>query len=346
MYYLLLVFSHWQPVVLYIHSIFQAFYYRIHPDELAALNHQYGFDRPWYEQWLTYITKTLTGDLGYSPRYAQPVLNVLQKAIPTTLGFVLPGILIALIIGIPFGIKSSVSKPKNNAYITTSSIVGVSIPIFVIALFVKGIIYEFFFYLGLSTHDRSIIDHSFYEGQYNTKFFSYPSHLIFGLRPTGFLPLDSLLSLNIPLFIDVILHMLGPIFCIIIVVLPFVVRMTRVAMVETLKKEYILLARSKGLDERVILYKHAFRNALLPMATLFGFLFSSVILGTVFIEMVFSFPGIGYMFYVGINYFDFSLILAFLFLTTTTYIIFNLVVDFVYYFIDPRIRSNITNNSD
>lgn len=344
MYYLLLAFSHGMPVVLYIPDEYAAFSLALHPEKLAALNKLYGFDKPWYMQWLTFFGKMFTGDLGYSPKYNQPVVDVIAKAIPATLEFVIPGILLALLIGIPYGIKSSVAKPKENFYITTTSLIGVSIPVFVVALFIKGLIWETFFYLGFASGDHSIFDISFYSGMYNGKIFSYPNHLIFGLQPTGFLLIDSLLSLNIPLFFDALAHLLGPIFCIMLVVIPFVVRMTRSAMTVTLKQDYVLLAKSKGLDQKVILYKHAFRNALLPMTTLFGYLFSAVILGTVYIEVVFLYPGIGYMFYLGINFYDLGLMLAFLLISTTTYILFNITVDLIYYFIDPRIGSTDNQN--
>ena len=339
MYYFLIAFSHGEPVVLYFRSEFDAIYYALHPVELANLKAKYGFDQPWYIQWFLSVYRLLTGNWGYSPKYHMPILDVVAMSVPATLEFVLPGILLALLIGIPYGIKSSVAKPKENLYITTTSLVGVSIPIFVVALFIKGLLWEIIFYLGLSSGDHSVFDAAFYHGRYNTQFFTYPRDLIFGLPPTKFLLVDSLLSLNLPLFFDAILHMLGPIFCITLVVIPFVVRMTRNAMIVTLKKDYIVLAKSKGLEDRVILYKHAFRNALLPMSTLFSYLFSSVILGTVFIEVVFEYPGIGFMLYLGLNFFDLGLILAFLVLTTLTYITFNLVMDLIYYFVDPRIRT-------
>ena len=345
MYYFLLSFSKGIPALLYVNSVFEAIDLKLNPAKLAAINKKYGFDKPWYLQWLNYVIKTLSGNWGNSPRYGgQPVFDVVAKAIPATLEFVLPGILLALLIGIPYGIKSSVSKPKESFYITTTSLLGISIPIFVVALFIKGLIWETFFYLGFASGDHSIFNVSFYSGEFNRKFFTYPNHLIFGIQPTGFLLIDSLFSLNIPLFIDAILHLLGPTFCIMLVIIPFVVRMTRSAMTVTLKQDYILLAKSKGLEQKVILYKHAFRNALLPMATLFGYLFSAVILGTVYIEVVFVYPGIGYMLYQGVNFFDLGLILAFLLISTTTYILFNLTVDLVYYFIDPRIGSTDNQN--
>lgn len=341
MYFFLLEFYKGDPVVLYIPSIFAAIYYRIHPAELAALRVKYGFDKPWYIQWFNTVIRILTGNWGYSPKYGgQPVIQVVAKALPATLEFVIPGLILAVIIGIPLGIKSSIAEPKQDFYIQSSSLIGISIPGFVVALVVKAIEDETFFYFGVVTNTRSIFDTFLEQGQYNKILFGpYPSHLIFGLPVTNFLLIDSLLSLNFWLFLDALLHVVGPMFCIMIFTLPFVVKMTKWSMKEALREDYIILARSKGLEEKKILYRHAFRNALLPMTSMFGYLFTQILMGTVYIEIIFNYPGIGYMLFLGFNYFDLGLILAFLILTTTMFIIFNFLVDIFYYIIDPRINS-------
>lgn len=339
MYYLLLEFFHGDPIFLYIGDLRQILYYRTHPAALEALKAKYGFNQPWYIQWLIVVGRFLTGNWGYSPTYGQQILNIVERALPTTLEFVLPGMILALLIGIPYGIRSSVAKPKQDFYIYGTSLTGISIPVFIVALFIQGLIWGSVFYIGVVTNNHALFNLAFYQGEFNTHYFTYPKHLIFGLPTTNFLLIDSLLSLNFSLFIDALLHLLGPVFCIMLIVLPFIVRMTRNSMVEILKEDYILLAKSKGLEERIILYKHAFRNALLPIVSYLSYLFSAVLLGTVFIEVVFEYPGIGFMLYKGFTYFDLGLILAFLVLTSTGFILLNLFIDILYYFIDPRTKS-------
>lgn len=339
MYYLLLVFYHGQPVILYINSPRQLAYYKTHPVALAALEAKYGFNQPWWFQWFLTVYRILTGNWGYSPSYGLPILTVVQKSLSASLEFVIPGIILAVLIGIPYGIKSAVAQPKQDLYIYGTSLIGISIPVFIVALFIQGLIWGSVFYIGVITNNHSYFNLAFYSGRYNTHFFTYPRGLILGLPPTGFLLIDSLLSLNLPLFIDAILHLLGPVFCIMLVVLPFIVRMTRMAMTSTLKEDYILLAKSKGLEERIILYKHAFRNALLPLVSYLSYLFSAILIATVFVEVVFGFPGIGLMVFLGFQRFDLGLLLAFLIITSTGFILFNLFIDLLYYFIDPRIKS-------
>ena len=190
MYYFLLAFYKGEPVVLYIHSIYAAIYYGTHPAELQALKVKYGFDKPWYIQWLTNLVRILTGNWGYSPRYGQEVIQVVAKALPATLDFVIPGIILAVIVGVPLGIKASVANPKTNLYIQSTSILGVSIPGFVIALIVKAILDETTFYLGWVVSTRKIFDFTGEEGRYDPLLVTYPTHLLFGLPTTGSIIID------------------------------------------------------------------------------------------------------------------------------------------------------------
>ncbi len=197
MYYFLVAFSHGEPVVLYFHNEIDAVYYGTHPKELAALRAAHGFDKPWYIQWILYVARILTGDWGYSPKYNDEIVHVVARALPATLEFVFFGILLALVIGIPYGIKSSIAQPKQNFYIYGTSLIGISAPVFVFALFIKALILETFFYVGFSSNEKSVVTFGFYDGQFNPHYFTYPTHIIFGLPPTGFLLIDSLLSFNI-----------------------------------------------------------------------------------------------------------------------------------------------------
>ncbi len=225
------------PVLLYVPDLLAALELKNDPTKYAALRHKYGFDKPWYIQWYLSFTRLLQGNWGYSPLYGgRPVFTVVAHAFPATLEIVIPAIILALVIGIPYGIKSSVTTPKKSFYITSGSIIGTSIPSFIVAIFIQGFIWEFFFFLAVKTGLNNVFNLSFYHYRYNRQYFTYPTHLIFGLPVTNFLTIDSLLSLNFPLFIDAILHLLGPVFCIFLVVIPFIVRMTRTAMMASINK--------------------------------------------------------------------------------------------------------------
>ena len=329
LYFFLLVVYHGKPEVLYINTIQEATYYATHPAALAALKHKYGFDQPWYIQYIMSTERILFGNWGITPVYGgQSVFSVFSRAFPNTVEIVVPAFIIVLLVGIPLGIKASVSKSeKTELYITGPSVIGMSIPAFVSAIIVQGLIHELSFFLIYRTNNLQFSGYSFYSGLYSSEFFHYPRTLIFGLQPTGFLLIDSLLSGNFLLFIDGILHLIGPVFCLVLTILPYVVRMTRNAMHEVLDQDYILLAKSKGLPDRVIHYPHAFRNALIPILTMAGYLFSMVFFSTIFIEIIFNYPGIGNVLYAGLVRFDLAIIQGFLTFTTLIYILFNLFVD-------------------
>jgi peptide/nickel transport system permease protein len=166
-----------------------------------------------------------------------------------------------------------------------------------------------------------------------------PKSILFGaLPPTGFFTIDSLLSFKFNLFIDVIAHLISPAFVLSLGLMAILSRMTRMAMVEVLRQDYILLAKSKGLRERIILYRHAFRNALLPTLTVAGLALAGLLTGAVLTETVFDWPGIGTVAANAILRLDLAALQGFVILTAILYVLSNLAVDLLYGFIDPRIR--------
>ena len=312
---------------------------RLTPADRAALMHRYGLDRPWYERYLQSVINILQGNWGIAHIYGdQPVLPLVKRAFITTAEVGIYALILSLLIGIPLGIKSSISSAKKDIYITTSSLIGYAAPAFLVAIIIRSLIYEFFFYFASRFHVSTLNDFSFYTGRFNTKFFSYPDKLIFGLPTTGFITFDSLFSLNIPLFVDSSLHMIGPIIVISIALIPIIVKMTRHSMVDVLKQDYILLAKSKGLKERTILYRHAFRNALIPLLTITAITFSTLLISSIYTDIIFDYPGLGLFLYGGINFFDMPVFQGFITISALVFILFNLVVDLFYGIADPRIR--------
>ena len=132
--------------------------------------------------------------------------------------------------------------------------------------------------------------------------------------------------------------MMGPIIVISIALIPIIVKMTRHSMVDVLKQDYILLAKSKGLKERTILYRHAFRNALIPLLTITAVTFSTLLISSIYTDIIFDYPGLGLFLYGGINFFDMPVFQGFITISALVFILFNLVVDLFYGIADPRIR--------
>ena len=309
------------------------------PAGRAELMHRYGLDRPWYVRYFHSVINILQGNWGLAHIYGdRPVLPIVTSHFIATAEVAIYALLISLIIGIPLGIKASISSPKKDIYITTSSLVGYAAPAFLVAIIIRSLIYEFFFYFASRFHTSTLNDFSFYSGRYNTKFFSYPDKLIFGLPTSGFLTFDSLFSLNFPLFVDAFLHMLGPIIVLVIALVPIIVKMTRHSMVDVLKQDYILLAQSKGLKQRTILYRHAFRNALIPLLTITGVAFSTLLISSIYTDIIFDYPGLGLFLFGAINFFDMTVFQAFITISALLFIFFNLAVDLFYGLVDPRIR--------
>jgi peptide/nickel transport system permease protein len=144
--------------------------------------------------------------------------------------------------------------------------------------------------------------------------------------------------LNFPLFINAVAHIIPPAFVLSWVSMALIARMTRMAMIETMKQDYILLAKSKGLNERVIIYRHALRNAIIPTLTIAGLALAGLLSGSVLTETVFDWPGIGSWAVAAISNLDLAAIMGFTIVISFIYVISNLMVDLLYAFVDPRIR--------
>jgi peptide/nickel transport system permease protein len=163
-------------------------------------------------------------------------------------------------------------------------------------------------------------------------------HLSYNYDPiTGFLLLDTFISLDIDLFLDASAHIIPPAFALSWTSMAIIARMTRMAMVETMKQDFILLAKSKGLKEKTIIYRHALRNAIIPTLTVAGLTLAGLLTGSVLVETVFDWPGVGEWAVDAIFYLDLGAIMGFTIIVSILYVVSNLVVDILYVLIDPRI---------
>ena len=297
--------------------------------------HLLGLDQPWYIQYLKYIYRIFfQGDWGRSNTLShEPVLKVLGTRFPATVELAIVALIIGIGFGIPLGIISAIRQDKAADHVARIfALTGVSMPIFwfgiLLQIFISNLNASFPFLPTIP-----------YQGRYNTITYTAPKTILFGLLPsTGFLTIDTTLNFKFNFLTDVLLHLIPPAIVLSLGTMAILSRMTRMSMVEVLRQDYILLAKSKGLRERVILYRHAFRNALLPTLTIAGLALAGLLTGAVLTEEVFSWPGIGYVAANAIINLDLAALQGFVILTAIIYVLSNLLIDLFYGLIDPRIR--------
>ena len=276
----------------------------ISPELIAEIRADYGLDRPLYEQLALYILKILRGDLGHSFFYDVPVVDLILDALPQTLLLVITALSLALVIGTIFGVIAA--RRPNSAFshfITVLSLIGFSAPVF---------------WTGL---------------MFLIAFASF-----IPLFPPAGMADPGLESGSLDYYLDVLHHMVLPVVTLALIYLAFYSRLSRASMLDVLGSDYVRTARAKGLSERVVVYKHALRNALIPIVTIAGLQFAQILSGAVLVEAVFAWPGLGTLALEAILRRDGPTILGILFFSAMVVVIFNLLTDLTYNLIDPRIR--------
>jgi peptide/nickel transport system permease protein len=275
---------------------------------MAEIRRTYGLDQPFHVQLLSYVGRVMQGDLGSSSYFNIPVLDLILERLGPTLLLVVTALLLAIFIGTLFGIIAS-QRPNGvfSHFITILALVGFSAPVFwtaflLIILFVA--ILQIMPLSGLA------------EPGVETGTFSY--------------------------FLDVAHHLILPVLSLSSIYLAQYSRLARASMMDILGSDYIRTARAKGLGERMIIYKHGLRNAIIPVITIAGLQFSHVFSGAVVIETVFSWPGLGTLAFESILRGDTPTIMGILFFSAFVVIVFNLLTDLAYRIADPRIRMSNT----
>ncbi|UCE15022.1 MAG: ABC transporter permease, partial [Candidatus Heimdallarchaeota archaeon] len=216
-------------------------------EEVEAIRLEYGLDQPWYTRFSKHFTHLLQGEWGTTGLYFgyRPVFDVILGYFPPTIELGIVSMIIALALGIPLGIISAMKKDqKTDKFVRGTYLIGYSVPVYYLGMLVSYIIFQTTLEIGVGLNDRSLIGTVPYGGRYNSHVFSYPSHILFRLFPsTGLLLIDSLLAPNPFLFIDASFRILLPGSVIAISQIAIISRMTRMAMIETMKEDFILLAR-------------------------------------------------------------------------------------------------------
>jgi peptide/nickel transport system permease protein len=287
---------------------------------------QKGLDKPIYVQYGVYISDLLKGDWGYTRSVNdRPVTEVIREFFPATFELTTVSLVMILIIAIPLGIISATHKDKPIDHVTRLfALSGVSMPVFWLGLLMLFVFYYQFQIWGLpSLPSGARLDQLIYP----------PFTAV-----TGFYLLDSLLQLRVDVFLDALIHLIMPAFVLGYNGVTVVTRMMRSSMLEVMRQDYIMLARSKGLPERIVIYRHAMKNAMIPTVTMVGLSFGGLLTGAPITETVFSWPGLGRWAAAAILRTDFSAISGFAIVSALVYVMANLIVDILYAFIDPRIR--------
>jgi len=285
-------------------------------------------DQPIWVQYAYYMGNFLQGNIGYSSFSHQPVIKDLTSRFPATVELVVFGFLLAMVIAIPAGVISGTRRGSIvDQFTRVFSIIGVCAP-----SFWWGVIFLFIFYLLLGPTLQQYLGLHLSTGRLSTPPFKPPPFV------TGFYTIDSLLEGNIPKFFNALQHLILPALTIGITSCGLTMRLTRSSMLEIINSDYIRTARMKGLSERVVIYKHALKNALIPTVTYVGPLFGGMLGGSVMIETVFNWNGMG-LYAVNVLFAnDISGLMGVVFLMAIIYSTVNLIVDLLYGILDPRVR--------
>ncbi|MEE3717726.1 ABC transporter permease [Tumidithrix elongata RA019] len=293
---------------------------RATPDQVASLRQQLGLNAPLPLQYLAFLTRLVQFDLGQSIISGIPIIAELRNRVPATVELSVAATTVAIAIGMPFGILAAVRK---NSWIDrlmmTGSLIGVSLPIYWL-----GLLLVYLFAVNLRWLPPS--------GRLST-------NLEMNFQPiTGFYVLDGLLRLDFTIFRDAIAHLILPALTLGTIPLAIIGRMTRSAMLEVLSQDYIRTAKAKGLSDRLVILRHALRNALLPIVTVIGLQFGTLLGGAILTETIFAWNGIGSWVYDGILARDYPVVQGAVIVIASAFVIVNLLVDISYSFLDPRIR--------
>lgn len=306
------------PVYAYVNP---ANYERISDAQLERLRVDHGLDEPLPTQYLYYLVDLVSLDWGYTTVENRPVLEAIGDKFPATLELTLVALISALVIGIPVGILSAVKKDKLVDHLSRFlALSGVSMPVFWLGLMMQLIIGYYLNLLPLNQRVDTLINRNYPITEY-----------------TGLFLIDSIINLNPLFFISTLQHILMPAIALSWISMALFARMMRTSMLETLKQDYITMARAKGLPERVVIYKHALRNAIIPTLTVAGLSFAGLLGGAVLTETIFSWPGLGSWSVQAIIQSDSNAIIGFTVFVGAIYVLTNLIVDILYTVADPRI---------
>jgi ABC-type dipeptide/oligopeptide/nickel transport system permease component len=277
---------------------------RFDPVIYAQLRHQYGLDLPWYQQYFNFLVGLFRLDFGYSFHYqGRAVSDILATGVPPSTELGAWGLLLTMVIGIPLGVFSAL---KANTWLDTTSM-GFALVLYALPTFVLAILFQVaIVWLDKWTGAQWPVSNWGTPWQYSWEDIQYK---------------------------------LVPILVYAAISFAFIARLARTSMLEVLRQDYVRTARAKGLLEQVVVYRHALRNALIPLVTVIGLSIGTLVVGVFFIEQIFNIPGIGSTALNAISDRDYPVIQATTVLGAVAVVVGNLIADILYTVVDPRIKA-------
>lgn len=289
------------------------------PQAIEEIRQKLGLDRPMWEQFVDYIGDLVRGDLGTSLTTGQPVMQELVTRLPASAELTLLALIVAVLVAVPLGVLAAVRQGSwidhLSRVVTTA---GVSLPTFFTGLL---LVYVFYYKLGWAPPPMGRLD----------IYFSPPDHV------TGFYLIDSLIARDLELFVAALGQLILPASTLAVFALAPLARMTRASMLAVLSSDFIRTAKASGLRSHTVVVTYAFRNAVLPVVTTLGMVFSFLLGANVLVEKVFSWPGIGSYAIESLIASDYAPVQGFVMTMALLYVFLNLLIDVLYGVIDPRV---------
>ncbi|HZK74759.1 MAG TPA: ABC transporter permease [Clostridia bacterium] len=292
---------------------------RAGPAQVAAAAHSLGLDRPVWDQYVTYISGLIHGDFGVSYASRQPIGPAMITYLPATLELVFYSFIVYAVLGVGLGMVWAWRGNRPETWlIRVFSMLGTAMPVFWFAMVLQ-------LWLGS-----------------RLGWFPITGRLEVDPPPTvtGFYTIDALVAGNLTAFTDAVWHLVLPVTALVMWLFAVAARLTQKSVSEEMQMPYVRTAIAKGASTRRIMLRHVFRNAINPVITMLGLQFGWLLGGTVLVEVVFSWPGIGTYMFNALQTFDFPAIMAVTVIITLGFVGVNLVVDLIYPLVDPRIRVN------
>jgi peptide/nickel transport system permease protein len=290
------------------------------PEQVKRIEREMGLDKAIPVQFWNYFTDLLRGDMGVSWSTSHPVREDLMQRLPATVELAIAAFILATIMGLVLGIIAALNRGSViDQVVHLISVGGASVALFWLGLM---LIYVFYYKLGLVPDPM---------GRLAPLMEAPPG-------PTGLLLIDTLVHGDLEKFRSAVGHLILPTVSLAIVLTPTIAKMARAAMLEVLQSDYIQTARAIGLSTGRLIWHDALPNAMIPILTTMGIVMAYLMAGNVLVEMLFSWPGIGFYAWSALMSNDFDAIQGFVLLIAVFYVFINLVIDLLYSVIDPRIR--------
>lgn len=296
-----------------------------HPtqEQIDVLKHAYGLDLPLHEQYFRFIGETLRGDFGVSLHTKQPVVEDIAERSMATLELTTLAVILIIVIGVPIGVISAVrSNTMVDHAARTLSIAGVALPVFMAGILLQMLFYGWLGWLPLQGRMSSMV------------MLDFPFDKV-----TGLFLIDTILAGSWIAFKDAAGHIALPLITLTLATLPLVTRITRNMMMEVLSEEYVRTALAYGIPRRTVYYRYALKATLIPLITVVGLTYGFLLGGSVVVEFIFDWPGLGGYVVRSITRSDFPASIGVTVTLATVYLTINLIVDLLYYVVDPRLRA-------